>query len=69
MMNGIQSTKKTNIQTNNITEGKIWKSLLVFFLPILIGTLFQQLYNTIDAVIIGKFEGKEALAAVGGGTA
>ena len=69
MMNGIQSTKKTNIQTNNITEGKIWKSLLVFFFPILIGTLFQQLYNTIDAVIIGKFEGKEALAAVGGGTA
>ena len=54
---------------NQITEGKIWKSLLAFFFPILIGTLFQQLYNTIDAVIIGKFEGKEALAAVGGGTA
>ena len=54
---------------NPITEGKIWKSLLAFFFPILIGTIFQQLYNTIDAVIIGKFEGKEALAAVGGGTA
>jgi len=54
---------------NPITNGKIWKSLLIFFVPILIGTLFQQLYNTIDAVIIGKYEGKEALAAVGGGTA
>lgn len=54
---------------NPITEGTIWKALLIFFFPILLGTLFQQFYNTIDAVIIGKFEGKEALAAVGGGTA
>lgn len=60
------SSKKT---INPITEGTIWKALLIFFFPILLGTLFQQLYNTIDAVIIGKFEGKEALAAVGGGTA
>ncbi len=52
-----------------MTEGVIWKSLLRFFFPILMGTLFQQLYNTVDAVIVGRFVGKEALAAVGGGTA
>lgn len=53
---------------NSITEGVIWKNLLAFFFPILLGTFFQQLYNTADAVIVGKFVGKEALAAVGGAT-
>ena len=52
--------------SNRITEGVIWKQLLFFFFPILFGTFFQQLYNTTDAVIVGKFVGKEALAAVGG---
>ena len=51
---------------NQITEGVIWKQLLLFFFPILFGTFFQQLYNTTDAVIVGNFVGKEALAAVGG---
>lgn len=51
---------------NQITEGVIWKQLLLFFFPILFGTFFQQLYNTADAVIVGNFVGKEALAAVGG---
>ena len=51
---------------NGITEGVIWKQLLFFFFPILLGTFFQQLYNTADAIIVGKFVGKEALAAVGG---
>ena len=53
---------------NGITEGVIWKQLLFFFFPILLGTCFQQLYNTADAIIVGKFVGKEALAAVGGTT-
>ncbi len=53
---------------NGITEGVIWKQLLFFFFPILLGTFFQQLYNTADAIIVGKFVGKEALAAVGGTT-
>lgn len=53
---------------NGITEGVIWKQLLLFFFPILLGTFFQQLYNTADAIIVGKFVGKEALAAVGGST-
>ena len=53
---------------NQITQGVIWKQILVFFFPILFGTFFQQLYNTFDAIIVGQFVGKQALAAVGGGT-
>ncbi|MDD3336242.1 MAG: MATE family efflux transporter [Eubacteriales bacterium] len=53
---------------NGITEGVIWQQLLMFFFPILLGTFFQQLYNTVDAIIVGKFVGKESLAAVGGAT-
>ena len=52
-----------------LTEGVIWKQLLLFFFPILLGTFFQQLYNTIDSVIVGQFVGKEALASVGGSSA
>ena len=59
---------KKGKQGNGITEGFIWKQLLIFFFPILFGTFFQQLYNTVDAVIVGRFVGKEALAAVGGST-
>lgn len=55
-------------QHNSITEGVIWKTLLSFFFPILLGTFFQQLYNTADAVIVGQYVGKQALAAVGGAT-
>ncbi len=55
-------------QGNQITEGVIWKQLLLFFFPILFGTFFQQLYNAADAMIVGRFVGKEALSAVGGGT-
>ena len=43
----------------------ILKQLLLFFFPILIGTFFQQLYNTVDTIIVGQFVGTEALAAVG----
>ena len=53
---------------HGITEGVIWQQLLLFFFPILLGTFFQQLYNTADAMIVGKYVGKEALAAVGGTT-
>ena len=55
---------KTKTANNQITEGVIWKQLLLFFFPILFGTFFQQLYNTTDAVIVGNFVGKEALASV-----
>ena len=59
---------ETNDKTNQITEGVIWKQLLIFFFRILFGTFFQQLYNTADAMIVGHFVGKQALAAVGGTT-
>ena len=49
---------------NGITDGVIWQQLLLFFFPILFGTFFQQLYNTADALIGGRFLGDEALAAV-----
>ena len=48
-----------------ITEGVIWKQLLSFFFPILLGAFFQQMYNTVDAIIVGRFVGTQALAAVG----
>ncbi len=60
--------KHTDNSVNQITEGVIWKQLLIFFFPIMLGTLFQQLYNTADAVVVGRFVGTEALAAVGGST-
>ena len=53
----------------DLTGGSIGKSLLFFFLPILAGTWFQQLYNAVDAAIVGRYVGSEALAAVGGSAA
>lgn len=53
----------------DLTEGVIWKKLLLFLLPIAAGTLFQQFYSTVDAVIVGQFVGSDALAAVGGSAA
>lgn len=50
---------------HQITEGVIWKQLLLFFFPILLGTFFQQMYNTVDTIIVGRFVGTQALAAVG----
>ena len=52
-----------------ITTGVIWQQILLFFFPILFGTFFQQLYNTVDAVLVGQFVGKEALSAVSGAPA
>lgn len=60
--------KWKSTQGVDTTQGVIWKQLLIYFFPILLGTFFQQLYNTADAVIVGQFVGKEALAAVGGTT-
>ncbi len=51
--------------TGDITQGVIWKQLLSFFFPLWFGTFFQQLYNTVDSVVVGRFVGKGALAAVG----
>ena len=59
----MEQTKKLDM-----TKGNITFQLLQFFFPILLGTFFQQLYNTADAVIVGQNVGKIGLAAVGGTT-
>ena len=56
------------MEQNKILEGSLYKNIMMFFLPIWFGTFFQQLYNTVDAVVVGNFVGKAALAAVGGPT-
>ena len=55
--------------SRDLTQGSIWKKLILFFLPIAASTWFQQLYNAVDAIIVGRFVGTEALAAVGGSAA
>lgn len=49
----------------DMTQGTIWKQFIAFSVPMAIGLLFQQLYNTVDTLVVGQFVGKEALAAVG----
>ena len=58
----------SSARAGGITDGVIWEQLLVFFFPILFGAFFQQLYNTVDAVVVGRFTGSLELAAVGGST-
>lgn len=50
--------------TQPMTQGPIWKRITYFALPIFLGNLFQQMYNTADSLIVGNFLGKNALAAV-----
>ena len=49
----------------DLTQGKEGKQILLFAMPILVATVFQQLYNVVDSIIVGNYIGKEALAAVG----
>ena len=49
----------------DMTEGSTWKRILEFAVPMLIGNVAQQLYNTVDAIVVGKYVGDNALAAVG----
>jgi putative MATE family efflux protein len=60
---------KNRRENMNLTEGSVWQKLLVFFLPIAAGTIIQQLYNAVDGLIVGRFVGTNALAAVGGSSA
>ena len=48
-----------------MTEGPIWKNILLFALPLLLGNLFQQLYNAVDSIVVGNYIGSNALASVG----
>ncbi|MBR6425886.1 MAG: MATE family efflux transporter [Oscillospiraceae bacterium] len=60
---------ENRLSRKNLTEGVVWKKLLIFFLPIAAGTCIQQLYNAVDGLIVGRFVGTIALAAVGGSSA
>ena len=51
--------------TKNMTEGTPWKHTLMFSLPVLAGSFLQQLYNTVDAIVVGKYAGEDSLSAVG----
>lgn len=53
------------MQSKAMTEGTPWKNILGFSLPVLAGSLLQQLYNTVDSMIVGKYLGEDALSAVG----
>lgn len=55
-------------QRGLMTSGVIWKELLLFSIPLLLGNLFQLLYNTVDSIVVGNFVGHQALAAVGAST-
>ena len=57
----LEEKKKSRL----MTEGSIWKSILLFSVPLILGSLLQQLYNPADSIIVGNFLGSNALAAVG----
>lgn len=50
---------------HSMMKGSIYKHLIVFAIPIVIGNIFQQLYNVVDAVVVGRFVGQDAFAAIG----
>lgn len=53
------------MKTLNMTTGSEWKHILLFSLPIMLGNLLQQLYNTVDGIVVGNYVSQDALAAVG----
>ena len=55
-------------KTLDMTQGPILKQVVLFSLPLMLGNVFQMLYNTVDSIVVGNFVGKEALAAVGATT-
>lgn len=57
--------RKTVNAEKNLTEGKILKTMLIFAFPMIMGNLLQQIYNIADTMVVGRFLGAEALAAVG----
>ena len=60
------SGKKTTAR--DMTQGSIVKQLLLFALPLMLGNVFQMMYNTVDSIVVGNYVGKQALAAVGATT-
>ena len=62
------SQKPAKSRSMDMTEGSIVKLLIAFSIPLLMGNIFQQLYNTVDSIVVGKYVGDNALAAVGSAT-
>ena len=58
-------SKRSGLGRGDMTQGTPWKTILAFTLPMLIGNIAQQLYNTVDSIVVGKYIGDNALAAVG----
>jgi len=58
-------TLKQLFMPSDMTEGRPWEKIVIFTIPMLIGNIAQQLYNTVDSIVIGKYVGDNALAAVG----
>ena len=59
---------KSLFAPTDMTVGTPWKKIVVFTLPMLLGNIAQQLYNTVDSIVVGKYVGDNALAAVGSAT-
>ena len=58
----------THSTARDMTEGSILRQMILFALPLMLGNVFQMLYNTVDSVIVGNFVSKQALAAIGSTT-
>ena len=52
----------------DMTEGKPWEKIVAFTIPMIIGNVAQQLYSTVDSIVVGRYVGDNALAAVGSST-
>ena len=59
---------KRLFQATDMTVGEPWKRIVIFTMPMLIGNIAQQLYSTVDSIVVGKYVGDNALAAVGSAT-
>ena len=60
--------KPGKTSARSMTSGSILKQIILFSLPLMLGNIFQMLYNTVDSIVVGNYVGKEALAAVGSTT-
>ncbi len=67
-MQQMKRNKTNNSTVRDMTSGPILKQLVLFALPLMLGNIFQMLYNTVDSVIVGNYVSKQALAAIGSTT-
>lgn len=60
----MSAVRRTGQKSVDMTEGPIWRHMVNFAIPVFLGNLFQQFYNTFDSIVVGRFAGKDSLAAV-----